>query len=190
MRRRTWKTIAAVAVMVAPLVNCADAPATSPDAAASRRTAPAPPPGTLTPQLVRQLAAGRGIVPLERPPYIRPELVRLGRVLAFDKILSGNRDIACTTCHLPAFATGDGRSLSIGQGGNGFGPSRTLPSGIFIPRNAPPLFNIGAMRHLFWDGRVELGSHGHLKTPAGANSPRRCVACSNSARLQRSECFR
>ncbi|MBK5188902.1 MAG: hypothetical protein JJD97_11715, partial [Gemmatimonadaceae bacterium] len=119
------------------------------------------------PQLVRQLAAGRGVIPLERPPFVRPALAQLGQALAFDKILSGNRDISCTTCHLPEFATGDARSLSVGQGATGIGPGRTLPSGIFIPRNAPPLFNIGAMKHLFWDGRVEIDPHGHLNTPAG-----------------------
>ena len=59
---------------------------------------------------VRSLAAGRGIVPLVRPAAVRPELVQLGQALAFDKILSGNRDISCMTCHLPTFGTGDGLS--------------------------------------------------------------------------------
>ena len=88
---------------------------------------------------VRRLTAGRGITPLVRPAQVRPALVRLGRALAFDKILSGNRDISCMTCHLPRLATGDARSLSIGQGGNRPGAgSRAIPTGIFIPRNAPP----------------------------------------------------
>src|SRR6478736_192441 len=68
---------------------------------------------------VRALTAGRGIGPLARPAPVRPALVELGRALAFDKILSGNKDISCMTCHLPGFATGDDRSLSIGQGGTG-----------------------------------------------------------------------
>ena len=34
-------------------------------------------------------------------PRFGPALVRLGRALAFDKVLSGNRDISCMTCHLP-----------------------------------------------------------------------------------------
>ena len=72
---------------------------------------------------VRQLTAGRGITALGRPPRVRPALVELGRALAFDKILSGNRDISCMTCHLPSFATGDARSLSIGQGATGLGPA-------------------------------------------------------------------
>ncbi|MDQ3427974.1 MAG: hypothetical protein M3477_09115, partial [Gemmatimonadota bacterium] len=52
---------------------------------------------------VRRLTVARGITPLERPARVRRELVQLGRALAFDKILSGNRDISCMTCHLPAF---------------------------------------------------------------------------------------
>jgi cytochrome c peroxidase len=116
---------------------------------------------------VRQLAAGRGITPLHRPPRVRQELVRLGRALAFDKILSGNRDISCMTCHLPKFATGDIRSLSIGQGASGLGPERRHPDGVFIPRNAPALFNLHALGPLFWDGRVSQDEAGRIHTPAG-----------------------
>jgi cytochrome c peroxidase len=115
---------------------------------------------------VRVLAAGRGIGPLARPTPIRPELVRLGQVLAFDKELSGNRDISCMTCHLPAFGTGDGRSLSIGQGATGLGPARVHPAGLFIPRNAPSLFNLHAIQPFFWDGRVVVDASGHFLTPA------------------------
>jgi cytochrome c peroxidase len=56
-------------------------------------------------QEVRTLTAGRGIGPLQRPAPVRPELVRLGQALAFDKILSGNKDISCMSCHLPGLAT-------------------------------------------------------------------------------------
>jgi cytochrome c peroxidase len=92
----------------------------------------------------------------------------LGRALAFDKELSGNRDISCMTCHLPAHGTTDARSLSIGQGATGAGPTRVHPDGTFIPRNAPPLFNLAAMETLFWDGRVSRDAQGVFHTPAGA----------------------
>jgi cytochrome c peroxidase len=98
---------------------------------------------------------------------VRPALVELGRALAFDKILSGNKDIACMTCHLPSFGTGDDRSLSIGQGATGLGPARVHPQGAFIPRNAPPAFNLFADQALFWDGRVEVLPNGKVRTPAG-----------------------
>lgn len=117
---------------------------------------------------VRQLAAGRGITPLAPPPVVRPALVRLGQALAFDKLLSGNRDISCMSCHLPKFATGDGLSLSIGQGGVGLGPDRTHPEGVFIARNAPAAFNLHAVRPLFWDGRVFQDPAGTMHTPANA----------------------
>jgi cytochrome c peroxidase len=117
---------------------------------------------------VRQLTAGRGITALGQPPQVRPALVRLGEALAFDKILSGNRDISCMTCHLPSFATGDGRSLSVGQGAAGLGPERVHPDGLFIPRNSPALFNVFALKPLFWDGRVSKDELGNFHTPAGA----------------------
>ena len=167
MFRRPWLPVALVVAL--PLAACDDVPEPQP----ARITAPTASvgdalPASTLPQIVRQLAAGRGIVPLATPPRVRPALAKLGQALAFDKILSGNRDISCATCHLPAFATGDGRSLSVGQGATGFGPARVHPNGVFIPRNAPPLFNMSAMRHLFWDGRVAVDAAGNVSTPAGA----------------------
>jgi cytochrome c peroxidase len=116
---------------------------------------------------VREQAAARGVTELVRPLPVRPELVRLGQVLMFDKELSGNRDIACMTCHMPELGTGDARSLSIGQGASGFGGDRIHPDGLFIPRNAPPLFNLSALTSLFWDGRVFADAAGEVHTPAG-----------------------
>ena len=149
-------------------VACSDRtlePPTAPDAVARRDVTPA---DVITPQLIRQLAAGRGIVPLPPAPHVREPLAKLGQALAFDKILSGNRDISCMTCHLPAFATGDGKSLAVGQGGVGLGPDREPPATGYIPRNAPSLFNLHAMEHLFWDGRVEVDAQGGFHTPAGS----------------------
>jgi cytochrome c peroxidase len=115
---------------------------------------------------VRDLAAAKNIGPLDDPPAVRAELVELGRALAFDKELSGRRNISCMTCHLPKFGTGDARSLSMGEDATGFAKDRVHPGGVFIPRNAPPLFNLHAMDALFWDGRVaKVGST--VVTPAG-----------------------
>jgi len=99
--------------------------------------------------------------------------VRLGQLLFYDPILSGNRNIACATCHHPKFATSDGLSLGMGEGGIGLGPERTadprnLPEQR-IPRNSPALFNLGAPEFvaLFHDGRIEADSTrpGGLRTP-------------------------
>jgi cytochrome c peroxidase len=151
------------------LAACTDQPDASPVAPPSIAAADkATPPGALTAEQVRTLALSRGFAPVAPNPRVRPALVKLGQALAFDPILGGNRSVACTTCHLPAFALGDGKPLSVGEGGEGFGPERVHPQGTFIPRNAPPFFNLAAMRHLFWDGRIELTSPGHVNTPAGA----------------------
>ena len=115
---------------------------------------------------LRALAATHGIVALPLATHVRPELVKLGQALAFDPILSGNRNMACMTCHLPAFATGDSKNLSIGEGGIGLGPNRALGRGVFIPRNAPPLFNLAGLNQLFWDGRVSVDAAGAFHTPA------------------------
>ena len=87
---------------------------------------------------------------------------RLGRLLFYDKILSGNRNISCGTCHHHDHGSTDGLSLGIGEGGDGVGPDRTPGEGDDriikrIPRNAPGLWNIGAkqMRVFFHDGRLE-----------------------------------
>ena len=86
----------------------------------------------------------------------------LGWHLFYDPILSGNRNISCATCHHPRFATGDGVSLSLGEGGTGLGPDRRADPDNTperrIPRNSPALFNLGArdLPAIFHDGRVEL----------------------------------
>ncbi len=159
-----------LAVLAASLTAC-DASQTAAPTESSAVTPAANAARSLPPSLaavVRQLAAARGVGPLLGPPPIRPALARLGQMLAFDKILSGNRDISCMTCHLPGLATGDGRSLSIGQGATGLGLERVHPEGAFIPRNAPPLFNLHALRSLFWDGRVSVDDQGRFHTPAGS----------------------
>jgi len=68
----------------------------------------------------------------------------LGRLLFWDPILSGSRDIACATCHHPDLAYADGRDLSLGTGSVGLGASRSDRSGGRIPvvkRNSPTVLN-------------------------------------------------
>ena len=93
------------------------------------------------------------------------ELVELGRDLFFDPILSGNKNIACATCHHPSLGTSDGMSLSVGEGGVGLGESRRVDMGnapkARIPRNAPALFNLRAKEYtvMFHDGRTSKDRH-------------------------------
>lgn len=77
--------------------------------------------------------------------------VELGRLLFWDPILSGDSDVACATCHLPEFGYADGRARSIGVGGVGTGPNRTVGHTGIVPRNAPSVLNTA------WNGINELG---------------------------------
>ncbi|MHC4993301.1 MAG: cytochrome-c peroxidase, partial [Planctomycetota bacterium] len=106
--------------------------------------------------------------------------VELGRLLFHDKILSGNKNISCATCHHPLTDTGDGLSLSVGEGGQGLGVTRNTGVGKDaiperVPRNAPHLFNIGAKEfvRMFHDGRVEADptQPGGFRSPAGNDLP-------------------
>ncbi len=104
----------------------------------------------------------------------------LGKLLMFDKILSGNKNIACASCHHPYTFTGDGLSLSVGEGGTGLGILRDTGAGKDaiierVPRNAPPIFNLGAKEFTkqFHDGRVEVDptQPGGFRSPAGPQLP-------------------
>jgi cytochrome c peroxidase len=113
-----------------------------------------------------------------------PAKVSLGAQLFFDKELSGNRNISCATCHHALTDTGDGLSLPIGEGGRGLGVTRDTGHGQLpgfdpvherVPRNAPPVFNLGAKEFttLFHDGRVAVdpGEPCGFLSPAGADLP-------------------
>jgi cytochrome c peroxidase len=100
--------------------------------------------------------------------------VELGQLLYYDRILSGNRNIACATCHHPVFGTSDQVSLSLGDGGVGLGPARKPVAGDNRPeqrigRNSPGLFNLGAAEFqvLFHEGRLEAdpSKKSGLRTP-------------------------
>src|SRR5438876_2862105 len=70
------------------------------------------------------------------------EKVALGRRLFFDKRLSRDGTLACTSCHDPQRAFTDGRSVARGiNGAEG-------------TRSAPALINRGYGRSFFWDGRA------------------------------------
>jgi cytochrome c peroxidase len=123
---------------------------------------------------VRQAIRGWGVVPILPVNEQSPALVDLGRSLFFDKVLSGNRDVSCATCHSPLANSGDGQSLAIGTGAIIVGAARLLgPGREFTPRNAPSLFNstLGS-QYMFWDGRVSEGLGAtRFQTPAGLTLP-------------------
>ena len=98
----------------------------------------------------------------------------MGGQLFFDKVLSGNFNISCATCHHSLTGTSDGLALPIGEGGRGLGVTRDTGIGADavherVPRNAPQVFNLGAREFeiMFHDGRVQP----HPDYPNGIESP-------------------
>ena len=93
----------------------------------------------------------------------------LGKLLFYDPILSGNKNVACATCHHPDFAYTDGRELSIGVNGIGLGPRRDFISSDFpfTKRNSNTIVNTAFngmdekgnfdadKAPMFWDSRVQ-----------------------------------
>ncbi len=109
--------------------------------------------------------------PLNNP--ITTEKAELGRLLFWDPIVGGEKDMACVTCHHPGLGYGDGIDLAIGVNGSGLGPDRTENTGGLIlsmpiarvPRNAPTILNSAyngltsnngydpLQSPMFWDSR-------------------------------------
>lgn len=79
-------------------------------------------------------------VPEDNPLTI--EKLSLGRRLFFDRRLSRDGSIACSSCHDPDRAFSDSRPIAIGIAGR---QGR---------RNAPALINRGYGRAFFWDSRA------------------------------------
>jgi cytochrome c peroxidase len=74
--------------------------------------------------------------------YYTQERARLGELLFFDPILSGNNKRACASCHKPGRAFTDGLAKSI---------SFDFKE---LPRNAPTIINSGFQKRQFWDLRA------------------------------------
>ncbi len=105
-----------------------------------------------------------------------PKKIELGRLLFFDKILSGNRNISCATCHHPKKGTTDRLALPVGEGGIGLAKHRrieSMPVLARVPRNSQALYFLGAkeFKRLFHDGRVEVDKNKNW--PSGFWTPAR-----------------
>src|SRR5213594_4403229 len=84
---------------------------------------------------------------------VTPAKVHLGKLLYFDRILSGDNTISCAHCHHPDFGFSDGRKTSMGLHGRGVGPERS--GGDVLARAAPVLWNAAYNPLQFWDGRAK-----------------------------------
>lgn len=145
---------------------------------------------------VRSLAEAKGLdgTPADGRVPVFPdddELTKLGQLLFFSASLSGQRDVACASCHHPELAMGDGLSLPVGVGSvapEHLGLDRQLDpeqdldprsdGGPNVPRNSQTILNVALYnRALFHDGRlfvldeaVEPGGQGqNLRTPESGN---------------------
>jgi cytochrome c peroxidase len=92
-------------------------------------------------------------VQFQKPPYFPPPLnfsdnpltkqgIRLGRMLFYDPILSGDSTQSCSSCHQQSLSFTDNKRYSVGI------------DGIAGNRNAMPLFNMAWQSSFFWDGRA------------------------------------
>ncbi|MEM6800024.1 MAG: cytochrome c peroxidase [Bacteroidota bacterium] len=125
-------------------------------------------------QQLRQTLSHHGIEAQRAATEPDSAKIELGRMLFYDKILSGNKDISCASCHHPSLNSGDALTLSIGVGGQGLGKARIMGKDRErIPRNSPEIFNRGSQdwHSMFWDSRVQdLGEKGWY-TPADEKFP-------------------
>ncbi len=70
--------------------------------------------------------------------------IALGKLLFFDPILSGNKDVACASCHQPNLAYTDNLDIAIGVNGVGLAAARNFASSgsrLFTKRNTPTIVN-------------------------------------------------
>ena len=94
--------------------------------------------------LLAQWPAVPGFEPMKYPADnpMTAEKVELGRVLYYDKRLSGDGSRACYTCHLKEKGLTDGEPLAIGA------------YDAKLTRSSPTMWNIGYYPALYWDGRA------------------------------------
>ena len=121
---------------------------------------------------IRRVYGLQALPPIPYPEHNQFNETRaeLGQLLFFDPILSGEKDTACGTCHIPKFGMADGRQLGAGTSGVGFGPDRVLgfskvtgDTVIAEARHTMTIFNVGlngdetgqpsAKGFMLWDGK-------------------------------------
>lgn len=162
------RRLAALLVVVAAAAACGDS-------------------GTLAPDPDDRLRERFDLRALDAPiPYPQDngwnaERIELGRLLFYDPILAGEKDVSCGVCHHPSLDFADGLPLGIGAGGDGLGPGRTTgPSTVTgaeiprEPRHTPTVLNSafnGAATHepdpdgtMLWDGNA-VGLEGQPVLP-------------------------
>jgi cytochrome c peroxidase len=82
---------------------------------------------------------GEYFIPSNNP--LTEDGIQLGRMLFYEKLLSKDSSISCSSCHIQKFAFSDSSRFSKGVNG-------------FTKRNSMALVNLVYNRTFFWDGRV------------------------------------
>jgi len=72
-----------------------------------------------------------------------PQKIELGKMLFFDRRLSGDGTMSCATCHIPELGFSDGQAISLS-----YPTTKNW-------RNSPTLINVAFSKFLFHDGRAE-----------------------------------
>jgi len=84
-----------------------------------------------------------GFAPLPEPIEVDEARAELGRMLFFDRRLSGDTANSCASCHQPERGFADGQALSDGYTGTAYF------------RNSPSLLNVAYRELLMWDARLD-----------------------------------
>ena len=124
-------------------------------------------------EILRTAALANGLLPAKQLFVdTDQDLAAVGRAFFESKNLSLNGRIACRTCHLDAFSSGDGLPNAVGIFGAGEGPVRAFSEGKIVPRNTLPLWGRGGRGFdvFFWDGKVDFSGQRPL-SQFGADVP-------------------
>lgn len=102
----------------------------------------------LLPLFLPATAATDHLEPFKNIPFPEnnpqtPEKIELGKMLFFDRRLSGDGTMSCATCHIPELGFTDGQAISLS-----YPTTKNW-------RNAPTLINVAFSRFLFHDGRAQ-----------------------------------
>lgn len=122
------------------------------------------------PKVATAITALPEIIKYPKDNPFSEDKVELGRLLFFDPILSGSKDVACATCHHPSNGYAEFRDLSIGPNAQGLGskrrfhPKNDIP---FVKRNSQTVINTAfngidtrgrydpENAPMFWDDRAK-----------------------------------
>ncbi len=97
--------------------------------------------GIASPSLAGNLEPFKSVPVPEQNPQT-PEKIALGKKLFFDRRLSGDGTMSCSTCHDPEKAFTDGLDISLS-----YPTTKNW-------RNSPTLVNVAFQKYLFHDGRA------------------------------------